>query len=211
MLRSPSGRDLAGKKRAPDDGPALLAGEEVAVLGRDLAARAFAILRRDGATPEALNAIGEAMGASGGNWRERSRSVPLPAQQAGEYPLWCEEDGTFELVLRLQPARSEPAQGLGYDTWTAYAPLTGEAQVFWRDGDRVVERRLSPGDGLGLPAGCVNLALPLQRGESPEMALPRQDESAAAALLCLFGISRRLLPPPIRARLPAAQIPGAPQ
>lgn len=201
MLRSLSGTGLGGKLSAPDDGPGPSADDDVLALGRDLAARASAILRREGASPSALIAVGETMSAAGARWRGPGRGEAALGRRAGDYPLWCEADGTFELILRLLPVRERRAQGLGYDTCAAYAPVKGAAQLLWIEEGRVADRSLAPGDGFGLPAGCLSLT------RTP----PCDERTEGPALLCLFGISRLPLPPPVRVALSATRQHEQPQ
>ena len=184
MLRSPSGRGQDTKEPAAAEALGLAGDEEVPRLGRDLAAEADAILREDGASPEALRRIGAEVVALARRWRRFGESEPLPRRQAGEYPLWCEDDGTFELVLRLLDGEQDAGPGLGYDTWTVCAPLQGRLRVLWIENGVPRSREVAPGHSLGVPAGCASL--------------PAASDRGGATLLCLFGISRLLLPPPVQ-------------
>lgn len=196
MLRSPSEADSGARAPAPAEALGLASDEAVLASGGDLAARAFAILQAEGVSPGALAGIGVELAALAGSWRGFGQGEALFERQPGEYPLWCEEDGTFELVLRLLRAGQESGPALGYDTWTVFAPLQGRLHLHWVKDGVPKFRELAPGDSLGLPAGCASL--------------PAAPKHSGAALLCLFGIARQLLPLPLRVDLSAERSEGTP-
>lgn len=181
-----------GRRRATVDtarsAPSSLAAPGAALVGRRLVARASEILRRRGASPDALQLIGDVASELTGGWRRDDAHLPLLRRPAGEYRLWCEDDGTFELILTVCRAEEPLRCALAYDTWSVLSCQYGRLRIHRIDVQARAAQDLAPGGSCGLEVGQAVATEALG------------DHSAA--FLRLFGVSRALLPPPLRVDIP---------
>ncbi|NIA70575.1 hypothetical protein HBA54_18420 [Pelagibius litoralis] len=194
MVRVSSGRQQRPKDALPDvelsAGLLFAEGEDAPRVGRLIAQQSAALLRRSGVSPDSLQHLGTIVSDHTGNWRAAVAEDPaLPLYPPGECRLWCDDDGTFELNVKVFDRRQKTTPALAYDTWSVFVPLKGMVCLHWVDGRDVTHRRLAPGQSLGFPVG---------QAVAIEVVGDWQ-----AVLLRLFGIATTLLPPPRPVPLPA--------
>ena len=172
----------------PSEGPLLAPGEDFARVGRFIAQHSTALLRRSGASPETLQEIGSLVGKLTAPWRTKQLDDPAsPLHPSGDCRLWCDEDGTFELMIKVFNLGEKMTPALAYDTWSVVTPIKGTVRLHWLDGDRLRHLRLAPGECRGFDVGSAVAIEVLGHSQ--------------VALLRLFGITPLLLPPPAEVSL----------
>lgn len=147
--------------------------DQLQPLAKEIVEEAVALVGRRGPSDAVLLELGVLL------TRLASR-VPKGSGEIGERELWRDTDGTFELVLRTLPGEARPAEGVGYDTWSVFAPVMGTTRFVSRQKGGITA---SLGDSQAFASGDI-------------VSIEAVDGSAG--LLCLYGIAREHLPPPVR-------------